>query len=192
MVPLIHYSIDNPFLLSTKLSFSKEEQDRMVHTVESQIATGNYHGGYTFVVKDNAFKDFSKLYNNFFNICLNMFGPFSLSKLYRPNCWANVYNKDSYRSNMHNHIRTSTINAVFYLKMPKEDGGISVIYNDQKFVFLPDEFEMIIMPSWMPHEPMPHNSLQNRISINMEIACNEPASSIFTEQAVQQHGVINV
>jgi hypothetical protein len=189
---LIQYSIDNPFLLSTKLSFSKEEQDRMVHTVDSQISTGNYHGGYTFVVEDNTFKDFSKLYNNFFNICLNMFGPFSLSKMYRASCWANVYNKNNYRSNMHNHLRTSTINAVFYLKMPAKDGGISVIYNDQKFLFLPDELEMIIMPSWMPHEPMPHDSLQNRISINMEIACNESASSIFTEQAIQQYGIINV
>lgn len=191
MVPLIYYSIDNPFLLSTKLSFSKEEQARMVHAVESQISTGNYHGGYTFVVEDTKFKDFNKLYNSFFSICLKMFGPFTLSKLYSSRCWANVYNKNNYRSNMHHHLRTSTINAVFYLKMPGEDGGISLMYNEQKFLFLPDELELIIMPSWMPHEPMPHNSLQNRIAINMEIACNEGVGSIFTAESVQQYGVIN-
>ena len=98
-------------------------------------------------------------------------------------CWANVYNCDSYRSNLHHHLRTSTINSVFYLKIPIDDSpnasGLRTVYNNTNYVFVPDELDLVIMPSWLPHEPLPHNSKENRIAINMELRCDKPINNIY-------------
>ena len=173
----VKYNINNPYFLQTRLIFDEKIKTEMISTVESQIETGNYNGGYTFVVEETK-NEFSKIYDTFQYICENIFGNLHIAATNRKLCWANVYNKNTYRSNLHHHLRTSTINSVFYLKIPSNGGenssGLRVITKDYfDNIFVPDELDLVIMPSWMLHEPMSHNSCENRIAINMEIACTK-------------------
>jgi len=181
----VYYQIANPYLLTVKIELEEVVRERMVRQVLDQVGKAEYHGGYTFEVMDSKIhRDFSTLYNNFLDIAKEIFGPFTLSTKQKHWCWANVYNKDTFRTNMHTHELTSTINAVFYLNMPKDvkldEAGIMIGYDGQEHVFLPDECELILMPNWMGHGPMPHSSNENRISINMEICTTEDVHELFT------------
>jgi hypothetical protein len=177
----INYHIEIPYVLSTKIkSPDLLLQERMLACIEQQLTRNpSYHGGYTFEVKDPC-HDFAKVYNTFFSIVSDTFGPFNLSTKQRNYCWANVYNKDTYRSNLHHHLRTSSVNGIFYVNIPsKTDGGLRLVYEDQDTIFIPENLDLIIMPSWLPHEPMPVDSLQNRVSINMEIATIESVDDYY-------------
>ena len=178
----LYYNAQNPYVLYTKLKINKNLQLEMIDTVESQIKTANYYGGYTFEVEDSK-NNFKKLYNTFLNISKDLFTDEYLSKHNRDTCWANVYNKKTFRSNLHHHLRTSTINSVFYLKIPNDgdlnSSGLRLVHNNNDIIFVPDELEMVIMPSSMLHAPMPHNSLENRISINMEIRYEKSIESVY-------------
>jgi hypothetical protein len=177
----IEFHVDNPNFLFTQLTVDSHTKDQMKTVIENEQDTANYHGGYTFEIED---KLFEKLYNTFTVICQEIFGELHIFENNRRICWANVYNCDSYRSNLHHHLRTSTINSVFYLNIPADDclnsSGLRTIYNNNEYIFLPDELDLVIMPSWMPHEPLPHNSKENRIAINMELQCGKPINDIYT------------
>jgi hypothetical protein len=192
----INYNINNPYFLYTTLSIDHSLQQQMIATVESQIETGDYNGGYTFVVEESD-QEFSILYNTFKHICNTVFENLDISIYNRTICWANVYNKNTYRSNLHHHLRTSSINSVFYLQVPidkmENSCGLRVITKDHlDQVFIPEELDLVIMPSWMPHEPLPHNSQFNRIAINMEIACNQKIDDFYTLNKIYKNCKINV
>lgn len=182
----ITYNIQNPWLLSTIIELDSDTKSRMISTVESQIETANYHGGWTFEVT-SSYNDFTNLYNIFKEICLEIFDDIKISKNNRTICWANVYNAHNYRSNMHHHMRTCSINSVFYLKMPKDtrEGGLKLYHQNQFHLYIPEELELIIMPSWMPHEPMPHSDEENRISINMEIMSDLKIDEIYSVEKIR-------
>ena len=190
----IFYNIDVPQLLSTKIIQSDADmQLRMIACIEQQLTRNpNYHGGYTFEVKDPC-NDFARLYNTFFHIVTQLFGPFNLSIKQRNYCWANVYNKDTYRSNLHHHLRTSSVNAIFYLNIPTDnEGGLRLLFEEQELIYMPDQLELLIMPSWMLHEPLPVTCEQNRIAINMEISTIEDVDTYFTQQRIFKHARPNI
>lgn len=191
MAAVITHWNHNPYLLHTKFLLPSQTQYRMIKLVEQQISTANYHGGYTFQVREFEHTDFAQLYRFFFAQVVSIFGPFTLRSDHRSHCWANVYNSANYKSNLHNHKKTATFNAVYYLKMPPDSGEILFVVNSIKSVFLPDEMDLIIMPAWMNHEPMPNVYETNRISINMEIACNESCDKLYTLDALHKYGVVN-
>ena len=177
----IEFHIDNPNFLTTQLIIDNSTKDQLTTIVKNSKDTANYHGGYTFELED---KTFDTLYDTFVIICKNIFGELYISEHNRKLCWANVYNCDSYRSNLHHHLRTSTINSVFYLKIPPDNSpnasGLRTVYKNTNYVFIPDELDLVIMPSWLPHEPLPHNSKENRIAINMELRCDKPIIDIYS------------
>lgn len=188
------YQMTNPHLLTTTIALTSDEHARMIQVVESQIETGNYHGGYTFEVVDaEGYTDFKDLYNTVLSLVTDIYGPFTLSPKNRNYCWANVYNKTNYRTNMHHHLRTSTVNSVFYLKIPEPGAGGLAIFNENvNDIFLPEEMDLVIMPSWLPHKPLPHNSDENRIAINMEFTCNENIKEVCAPYKIFQKCKINV
>lgn len=174
-----------PQVLETQLLLSPSVKARMVDTVLSQKDTANYHGGYTFHVKDQH-EDFKILYNFFFNTVINLFGNVKLSPTHKTWCWANVYNKESFRTNAHNHIKTSSINSVYYLKMPKDvgddEGGLNLYPPGlEPIQFQPDEGDLLIMPNNTIHEPLLHNSMDYRISVNMEMCIESNVFDYFTQ-----------
>lgn len=177
----IEYHIDNPNFLTTHLTIDSSTKTYLTTVIENAKDTANYHGGYTFEIEN---KTVDTLYDTFTVICEEIFGELYISEYNRRTCWANVYNCDSYRSNLHHHLRTSTINSVFYLKIPTDDSpnasGLRTVYNNTNYIFVPEEMDLVIMPSWMPHEPLPHNSKENRIAINMELRCDKQIDDIYS------------
>ena len=177
-----------PQVLETKFLLDPAIKARMIDTVLLQKDTANYHGGYTFHIQDT-FGDFKILYNFFFNTVVNLFGDVELSPIHKTWCWANVYNKDSFKTNAHNHIKTSSINAIYYLKMPHDindsEGGLNLYHpNSHVMQFQPDEGDLLIMPNNTVHEPLFHSSSDYRIAINMEM-CTEPnVVKYFTEEKI--------
>ena len=174
-----------PQVLETQLLLSPSVKARMVDTVLLQKDTANYHGGYTFQVKDQH-GDFKILYNFFFNTVINLFGNVKLSPTHKTWCWANVYNKESFRTNAHNHIKTSSINSVYYLKMPRDvgdnEGGLNLYPPGlEPIQFQPDEGDLLIMPNNTVHEPLLHNSMDYRISVNMEMCIESNVFDYFTQ-----------
>jgi hypothetical protein len=174
-----------PQVLEIQLLLDPAVKARMINTVLSQKDTANYYGGYTFHVQDS-FGDFKTLYSFFFNTVINIFGDVKLSPVNKRWCWANVYNKDSFKTNAHNHIKTSSINAIYYLKMPQgisdSEGGLN-LYTDKSEViqFQPEEGDLLIMPNNTVHEPLFHSSIDYRIAINMEMCIEPRVFDYFTE-----------
>lgn len=175
----ISYNINTPEILSLQLKLDTNQKRRMIETILFQKDTADYHGGYTYEIQDNNFHDFSNLYNFFYRTVENIFGKMTHSCRHKHWCWANVYNKDNFKTNLHDHLATSSINAIFYLNMPEEikseEGGLKFLNLRSKefFIFYPSTFDLLIMPSYIPHEPLYHSSSQYRIAINMEISILE-------------------
>jgi hypothetical protein len=181
----IFFNPSLPQVLETQFLLAPSVKTRMIDTVLSQKDTANYHGGYTFHVQDS-FGDFKILYNFFFNTVINLFGNVKLSPTHKTWCWANVYNKESFRTNAHNHIKTSSINSVYYLKMPKDvgddEGGLNLYPPGlEPIQFQPDEGDLLIMPNNTVHEPLLHNSMDYRISVNMEMCIESNVFDYFTQ-----------
>lgn len=181
----LFYNAEFPKILETTYVIDSVTRDRMINTVLSQKDTANYHGGYTFHIQDN-FGDFEILYNFFFNTVINLFGNVTLSPIHKAWCWANVYNKDSFKTNAHNHINTSSVNAIYYLKMPNDitsnEGGLNLYPSNSKVIrFQPTEGDLLIMPNYAVHEPLFHNSIDYRIAINMEMCIESDVSAYFTD-----------
>lgn len=90
--------------------------------------------------------------------------------------WSFVSNKDRNVSVLHDHSNTAKANGVFYLKTPKvknpKSGGLLIKKSRSIFakrhIFTATEGVLIIFPGNLPHRPLPINSEEYRISINME------------------------
>jgi hypothetical protein len=189
------YDPNFPEILQTKFKISDNTRQRMIDAVLSQKDTGNYYGGYTFRVVDTEQGDFKKLYNYTIECIETVFGKLMLAPKNRSWCWANVYNKDSFRTNMHDHKGTCSINAIYYLKMPNgianNEGGLSLVQDEKLYgTFQPDEGDLIIMPSYVPHEPQYHSSTDYRIAINMEIATFNHNSKYYTKENIYANATI--
>ena len=80
----------------------------------------------------------------------------------------------------HNHIDTSTINAVLYLKTV--DGkGIEFEHDGKTTYVEPKDFDLLIFPNYLNHRPLTSDT-ETRISLNMELRCNETSKEIFSER----------
>jgi hypothetical protein len=81
----------------------------------------------------------------------------------------------------HNHLMTATINAVFYLQVPKSSGGqLDFKYQDKYIGFFPKENDLLIFPNFLNHAPKKSESEDYRVSINQEIRCVESSEYIFS------------
>jgi hypothetical protein len=185
----IYYNPSFPEILEISYILDNDIQNRMIDTVLLQKDTANYHGGYTFQVTDQH-DDFKKLYDYFFNLANNIFGPLNIALVNKDWCWANVYNCNNFKTNLHNHVKTSSINAIYYLKIPKNivdsEGGLVLLHNKTQELqtFIPNAGDLLIMPNYIYHEPQPHSSLDYRISINMEICTTNPVTMYYTTDKI--------
>jgi hypothetical protein len=177
-----------PEVLETTYILDDVTRQRMINTVLSQKDTANYHGGYTFHIED-MHGDFDKLYNYFFSVVESIFGPIDLAAKHKPWCWANVYNKDNFKTNAHNHIHTASINAVYYLKISNDmlanEGGLNLYPFTKPIIqFQPDEGDLLIMPNYTVHEPLFHSGSDYRIAVNMEICINSHINDYYKEEKI--------
>lgn len=116
------------------------------------------------------------LYDKFYRVAQQLFN-FTVSKKSKRICWACITNKEYYNFVPHNHIKSSTINAVYYLNIPrinkKLSGPVKFKVDNKWIYYQPDNNELILFPNYLIHDATKHNSKEWRVSINMEILCRE-------------------
>lgn len=86
--------------------------------------------------------------------------------------WAYVSNKDHYDSVIHNHANTANINGVYYLNVPNARGGELEFYDEfknQLTIIKPCTNDLLIFDGKLNHRPLPCNSDEYRIALNIEI-----------------------
>ncbi|MFZ9376666.1 MAG: hypothetical protein ACO25K_06040 [Candidatus Fonsibacter ubiquis] len=172
-IPLI--SIKNFFIIEEEnkqkliphLLKNKKEHDETVSGADT----------YSFLLEYDSYGILKSLYEQFFSLCSHIFGPFTLSEDHTDRLCGLMTNNNYWAFNPHHHIRTSTINGVYYLNIPKiEDeycGRFMVQWNGSWHSYQPEPNELIIMPNFLVHDISHHDSSEWRISINMEIMTNE-------------------
>jgi len=134
--------------------------------------------GNSFKIKDTKENHFDRLYDEVLKKANNLFGELKLLENNSRNCLAYVTNKNHYRNGIHHHSKSSVINSVFYLHMPKteklKEGSLS-FYDDsgeiELFWYKPKIGDLIFFPHYMKHEPNPILTEEYRICINIEIQC---------------------
>lgn len=145
--------------------------------LEQHKVTECYKIGNSFPIKDDL-KVLKGLYDSFMVKAQRVLGPFNLSEKNIETCWAYVTNKDHYMGGIHHHLRSSTINGVYYLNVPKTDDereGVITFYDDhdkELFWYKPRNGDLVIMPNFLKHQPKPISTEEYRIAINMEILCD--------------------
>ena len=103
-----------------------------------------------FTLKDENFKTWCSISDNQFDIT----------------CW-------------HNHLTTSTINCVIYLKIKKEEKGMNFLIDNKVQNFIPKQFDLVIFPNYLNHCPLVSKTEEKRISLNLELRCKEKVTDIF-------------
>ena len=134
------------------------------------------------------------LYYDFVEISKKHLKKFTISDENIKKYWAYGTNRFDPHYQWHDHVRTSTINGVYYLRIPKtvtgceldlSKGDLKSLYVENSpanfFRFFPEENDLIIMPNYMPHAPRQPLCDEYRISINVEILCNEDPNDIFID-----------
>ena len=159
----------------------KEKEVILEDIIIKKIRTNNNEDGKHnyFVEKDH--NDFlKKLYNKTLSTArknLNQFTDLEWNKRSYTYC-TNIHDNNLV---WHNHLLTSTINAVFYLKVPKSSGGqLDLKYQDKHIGFFPKENDLLVFPNFLNHAPKKPESLDYRVSINQEIKCVESSEYIFS------------
>jgi len=138
--------------------------------------TADYRTGNNFPIKDSS-GVFQTLYNDFFHIAVQQFGSLQLDQRNLTSCWGYVTNKFFYKGGIHSHLNTCVINAVYYLNVPEttdtHQGSLSFYDNNRHEIYniKPQMGDLIIFPGYLNHQPHQSFSIDYRISINMEIIC---------------------
>jgi hypothetical protein len=94
-------------------------------------------------------------------------------------CWCYYSDYKFNKTLWHNHINTSTINGVIYLKIPEKNKGIDFKNNNNIINIKPKMFDLLIFPNYLNHYPYPSNNKDTRIVLNLELRCNEESNKIF-------------
>lgn len=175
--------IDFPIIrIDNFYNFSKGEHTRVKKRVIEQIKRHDWDNNYV-LEEDNFTK---KLYNQFLDTSRKYLKDFKINEwINRTHCFAVASNKDFIPSvNWHNHILTSTINSVYYLEIPEDMKGGEIEFRSRRKDVLkirPKTNELYIFPGWMWHNPINVKSKELRLSINMEICCNDKVEDIFSD-----------
>lgn len=129
-----------------------------------------------FIVKSNLNKKVYKIFND---VCEKRLNKYTLVDNDNE-LWCYYTDQEFNLTNWHNHINTTTINGVLYLKMPKIHHGIDFKLENKIINLKPKEGDLLIFPNFLDHYP--HPSLhETRISINLELRCKELSQQIFKE-----------
>ena len=170
-----------PNIYSIKMPVNSNRHECYTAIVKDhkELVEDNYYikkQGNSFILDYKYDELINYLYNYFVNKCKDLFGGLEFSYKNRSIGWAYVSNKNDYRSCIHNHINSATINSVYYLNIPSSESGAIKFYDDNYKVLYthqPVNDELIIFPSYLLHEPQMSNTEEYRVAINLEITlCN--------------------
>jgi|8_EtaG_2_1085327.scaffolds.fasta_scaffold77325_2 hypothetical protein len=120
-------------------------------------------------------KYINKLYNIFYIYSQNILNKFTLKDI-DFTLWCFMTDRNYFKTGWHNHKNTATINCVIYLETQNQ--GIDFKEGEETLYLEPHNGDMLIFPNFLDHYP--HVSKQDkRISLNLEMRCNENAKEIF-------------
>lgn len=160
------FSIKNFYSFKNKKQFVKDILKQREHFFKLRKDALQYN----FLLAES--KNTEILYNSFLKVAKKHFGKFNLLETNLPLCFSLCTNKDYYKSVPHNHLNTSTINSVYYLNVPNNEGKIQFLVNNKWLEYQPVEKELLIFPNYLEHNTTKNNTKEWRISINMEILCD--------------------
>lgn len=179
-----------------KVNIENQIRDIKPSLIAEVIESRNSHiqYGYNFEVF-TIYREY--LYKIFIDYSKKFLSNFTLSDI-NHKVWC-YYADKSYQMGdvWHNHMDTSTINAVIYLETIKGCGfEYSTVYDCEKVRNLtseefkpkglkyiePKNFDMIIFPNFLNHRPV-FSKKQRRISLNLELNCLESSLDIFASVA---------
>lgn len=162
---------DNIKLVEDRLSIYQNLIDIYFSAEHSKIKIEKKQ--YNFEIKDKYPDLYKKVYSSFINLCINNFTKFENYTHYDSLC-AYVSNKNNYDSWVHNHGKVANeLVAVYYFSVPKGNNGELVFYKDDGITeiikYKPEEFDLLVFPSYLNHKPLPLDSNHFRISLNMTL-----------------------
>ena len=133
------------------------------------------------------------LYNILLKFSREVLNPFTLTES-TLKVWCYYADKQFQMGDVwHNHMNTSTINAVLYLETVKGCGlqysteydGVKIgNIQDKNFnsrsikYFEPKNYDLVLFPNFLNHRPI-FSKNKRRISLNLELSCLESSYSIF-------------
>jgi hypothetical protein len=162
----------------------KELMRIVIENKKNNYTMGPGTGGGNFKITYDPTSFFKKLYSKFFESALNFFGELKIHQNNSSMCWSySSNNVDHGMGLIHNHIDTSTINSVYYLNVPdsatEENGSIQFFLDDNTFSYRPNNFDIVLFPNYLDHKINFLDDPEYRISINMEIICEENPYELF-------------
>lgn len=117
------------------------------------------------------------IYDIFIEFCCKKLNKFQI-KDKNLKVWCYFSDKNYIKGNWHDHIGSSTIVGVLYLKIPKKNKGIDFLIKNKVVNYRPKEGELFIFPNYFAHYPHPSETTE-RISLNLELNCIEDSIDIF-------------
>lgn len=174
--------IDNsfPIYLVKRFYIPFFNKHTIIDTVLKNRKYMDINMGYNYPILDDRNNFFKKLYSKFYNLSKKRF-KFTKHESSKETCWAYASNNTVFYEYWHNHIKTSTINSVYYLAIPKNDNvTISFRLDGNILDYKINSYDLLIFPDFLDHKPNRCFKPGHRISINMEITCNETSQQIFS------------
>lgn len=146
-----------------------EHELSMIETFINKKIKSNEPGGYN-TLYDNA-EFTSVIERKFLDVVHNVF---DVGPAIRPiKTWVYCQNNIHSKHFWHNHVSTSTVNAVFYISPPSNGGGLQIQMNDVVHTIPVQENKIYLFPYWLDHRPVGQIDDHWRISVNVEYFCRE-------------------
>lgn len=146
-------------------------------SLSDHLQTTRQFTEYNFPLRSS--KYFDSLYGDFIDTSFKIFGDLKVSGRNNRTCWCYRSSKDNPRGSVfHHHEHTATINAVYYLDIPKGD-SISFMKNHHSLTYYPEQYEILIFPGTLLHRPDVPVSKKIRQSVNLELKVDASSHHVF-------------
>ena len=156
----------------------EDNASKIIEEALEQRTLENSLNPYNFSIKSQ-FQ--SLLYQQLFLACNKIFKnqPKIIDSNYK--MWCHISDKTFNKTCWHNHITTSTINAVIYIQTV---AGAGVDFKG--FYFEPKPFDLIVFPNYLDHKPRTAKEKRQKISLNLELLCKEEAKNLFKHDNIKE------
>ena len=161
----------NNYLLIKPFNFEKlnrHHKNKMVEKFKKDKIFQRIDGGYNTCYTD---QEYNSIISEAFSKIVQE--NFTVSQLLNPiRTWIYAQTNEHWNSVWHTHVKTSSVNAVYYIDPPRRGGGLNLRFNGIEHIIHPKPNLIYIFPYWMEHRPLPQEDADWRISVNIEYMCD--------------------